>query len=108
MPGGGGGGCVYITAPGGSPCMPATSGGLRMIRYNGRNTIQSKNVPMPHPVAFMGRFFASVYTQYPATAPTTIEIRKLPLFPIALPQCRLFSTSIVASAVITPYFIAAP
>ena len=57
---------------GGMPGVPgATPSGFRMIRYSGRPTMQMRNVRIPHPVAFMGRFFASVYTQYPATAPTT-------------------------------------
>jgi hypothetical protein len=31
-----------------------------MIKYNGKNTMQTRAAPIPHPTAFIPRFFASV------------------------------------------------
>jgi hypothetical protein len=55
-----------------------------MIRYSGRNTMHSRNVPAAHPGAFIPRFFASVKTQYAIAPAIRNPIRYEPLPPLPI------------------------
>ena len=67
--------------------------------------MHNRKVPIAQPTAFMGRFFASVYTQKAIAAAIAkpINVPKGLEFMLPLPQRRLFSTSITASATASPH-----